>query len=353
MNFSTTSAPVAPTMAHMPVNFSTNPAAIDATALLCRVLEQDKAEFNGQALVDLYPEAAHQLLRERILVLGHTLEWIICPDCRTEQARVVRELSQDRVLLRCIDCEDFDAPSLLRQTWKVPLPRFINSLLTGLNLSPLTLKAIEPDLSWRLGHSEPARGRMLTWYFARHLHRPEVAYRLREQIALERTTASCIVLTSSEVPLPLGSPLMEFDVRSLHSVARLSQSRLEFICERIGPSGMGAGEDLSLGDGHSPNVPLQGSTLRHVRSQGKAVVEGVEYELEPRQRALLLALMDDRDHEMDKAALKTACGSQAQIFSPSKEFLRNPYVYSHFIRYLRDEARYALQIPEQDRHWLP
>lgn len=347
MNFTAT-----PTIAHVPATSPTNPAAIDATALLCRVLEQDKAEFNSQSLVDLYPEAAHQLLRERILVLGHTLEWIICPDCRSEEARVVRELSQDRVLLRCTECEDFEAPSLLRQTWKVPLPRLINNLLTGLNLSPLTLKAIEPDLSWRLGHSEPARGRMLTWYFARHLHRAEVAYRLREQIALERTTASCIVLTSSEVPLPLGSPLMEFDVRSLHSVARLSQSRLEFLRERMGTTTMATVEQAAAGDANLQNSAPQVSTLRHVRLHGKAVVQGVEYELEPRQRALLLALMDDRDHEMDKAALKAACGSQAQIFSPSKEFLRNPYVYSHFIRYLRDEARYALVIPEQDRHWL-
>ena len=50
--------------------------------------------------------------------------------------------------------------------------------------------------------------------------------------------------------------------------------------------------------------------------------------------------------------LKTACGSQAQRFSPSKEFDRNPLVYKTFIRYLRDDERYALIIPDGDRTWL-
>ena len=68
--------------------------------------------------------------------------------------------------------------------------------------------------------------------------------------------------------------------------------------------------------------------------------------------SILLALIDDLDHEMDKDALKTACGSQAQRFSPSKEFDRNPLVYKIFIRYLRDDERYALIIPDGDRTWL-
>jgi hypothetical protein len=44
--------------------------------------------------------------------------------------------------------------------------------------------------------------------------------------------------------------------------------------------------------------------------------------------------------------------AQAQRFSPSKEFDRNPLVYKTFIRYLRDDERYALIIPDGDRTWL-
>jgi hypothetical protein len=67
---------------------------------------------------------------------------------------------------------------------------------------------------------------------------------------------------------------------------------------------------------------------------------------------LLLALMDDFDREMDRDALRTACQSQADPFSPSKVFERNPVVYKRFIKYLSGDCVYALQIPEEDRDWL-
>ncbi|AXW58076.1 hypothetical protein CJO93_12175 [Ralstonia solanacearum] len=40
------------------------------------------------------------------------------------------------------------------------------------------------------------------------------------------------------------------------------------------------------------------------------------------------------------------------LFSPSKDFRRNPIVYQTFIRYLRDDECYALIIPDGDRDWL-
>ena len=167
---------------------------VDATALLCRLLERDKPEINGQALVTDHADAAAHLLRERLLVLGRTLDWVTCPECGIETARVVRELSPDRIALCCVDCDDVEAPRRLRETHKVALQRVIAALLNGLGLSANGLKP--------------------------------------------------------------------------------------------------------------------------------------------------------------KDALKTACGSQAQRFSPSKEFERNPLVYKTFIRYLRDDERYALIIPNGDRTWL-
>ncbi|WP_254706937.1 hypothetical protein [Ralstonia pseudosolanacearum] len=94
------------------------------------------------------------------------------------------------------------------------------------------------------------------------------------------------------------------------------------------------------------------TTLRYVRSLGKAFIEGTECPLEPRQQAMLLALINDLSHEMGQDVLKAACGSQEQRFSPSKAFGRNPVVYKTFIRYLRDDERYALIIPDADRDWL-
>ncbi len=321
---------------------------VDATALLCRLLERDKPEINGQALVTDHADAATHLLRERLLVLGRTLDWVTCPECGIETARVVRELSPDRIVLRCPDCAEAQAPRRLRETHKVALQRVIAALLNGLGLSANGLKPIDHELTWRLGTTEPSRGKALTWYFARRLSRADVAVRLHEQIALERTTTSCVVLTSSELPLPPASPVVGFDVRSLPNVARIGQSRFEFFAERQalpGPQSIAEADPLG-------NNAVAMTTLQYVRAHGKVFVDGVEHALEPRQQNILLALIDDLDHELKKDALKSACGSQAQRFSPSKEFDRNPLVYKTFIRYLRDDERYALIIPNGDRTWL-
>jgi len=104
---------------------------VDATALLCRLLERDKPEINGQALVTDHADAATHLLRERLLVLGRTLDWVTCPECGIETARVVRELSPDTIALRCPACADVETPRRLRETHKVALQRVIAALLNG------------------------------------------------------------------------------------------------------------------------------------------------------------------------------------------------------------------------------
>ncbi|MDO3558737.1 hypothetical protein [Ralstonia pseudosolanacearum] len=320
-------------------------AQVDATLLLCRLLERDKPEYNGQALFDAGAEAATHLLRERLLVVGHPLDWVNCPECCSEIARVVRDVSADRIALFCPECEDVDASRRLRETYKAVPARAVAAVLSGLGMNAGGMKVIEPDRVWRLGMTEPTRGKPLTWYFGRQLGRPEVGARLRDQIQLERTANSCVILTSSDVPLPVGSPMAGFDVRTLRSVARIGQSRFEFFVGRQAAPG------AQQVDEAQPQVRAQ-TTLRYVRSLGKAFIEGAEYPLEPRQQAMLLALINDLDHEMGKDALKIASGSQAQLFSPSKDFRRNPVVYQTFIRYLRDDERYALIIPDEDRDWL-
>ncbi|OZB32712.1 MAG: hypothetical protein B7X47_05790 [Ferrovum sp. 34-44-207] len=300
-------------------------AQVDATALFCRLLDLAKPEINGQSLLEGRDKvAATHLLRERVLVLGKPLDWVTCPECGIETAHVVREKSPSEFILHCPECADVVAPGHLRETYKVALQKFVSSLLNGLELSVNGMKQIELDLIWRLGTTEKQRGKPVTWYFARRLHRPEIAIRLREQITTERTTQSCVILTSSEVPLPAGSALTEFDFPERQSAP--------------GPQ---------ILDEASPNT-----TLRYVRDKAKAFIDGTEYPLEPRQQKILVALIDDLDHELDKESLKTACGSQSQRFSPSKEFERNPEVYRAFIRYLRDDERYALIIPDDDRDWL-
>lgn len=318
---------------------------IQATSLFCRLLEQLKPEINGQTLCSGdHAVAAKHLLSERVLVLGKLLDWVTCPECGIEIARVVRDLTPDMIALHCPECGDISASRRLRETHKVALQKFITSLLNGLSLSINGMKQIELDLIWRLGMTEPTRGKAVTWYFARQLHRADIAVRLREQITIEKTTESCVVLTSSELPLPAGSALTEFDVRPLFTVGRVGQSKFEFFADRQADPG--------------PQILTEatpGTTLRYVRKDAKVFIDGTEYSLEPQQKAILLALIEDRDHEMDKDALKAACGSQRQEFSPSKPFNRNDgarFVYQTFIHFLTDDERYALIIPDEDRDWL-
>jgi hypothetical protein len=315
---------------------------INATALLCWLLERNDMEISASTLrVGERKSAAELLLQERMLVSGHILDWITCPECWIESARVVRETSPEQILLFCPECEDFEVPRYYRETHQVPLQKFIHRLLNGLHLSINGMKVIEPDLVWRLGTTEEKRGKALTWYFARWLRQPEIAYRLREQIMLEKTAQSCRILTSSELPLPVGSPVTGMDVSNLASLARISQSKFEFFADRLHLPGPQMIEEAA-----------PGTTLRYVESQSKVFIEGQAYDLEPRQQFILLALIRDLDHEMDKSSLKSASGSQAQLFSPSKEFIRNRIVYRTFIRYLRSDERYALNIYDEDRQWL-
>lgn len=315
---------------------------VNATELLCRVLERPRPEISGDALVGgEFGEAGAVLRRERILVHGTPLDWVNCPECRMGSARIVRELHQDSITVLCPECGEITAHRSVRETLTVPLKRFVAILGTGLGLSSLGVTAIVPDTCWRLGTTEVKRGKPRNWYFARRLHRGEVATRLREQIAQDKALESSVVLTSTDVPLPAGSVLTDLDVRTLTQVGRIGQSRFEFFDARNGAP--------------QPQIPHEAhpdTTLRYVRGHSKVYIGGEAFPLEPRQQRLLLALIDDRDHEMDKEGLKVACNSQSQSFKPAGEFERKPLVYRTFVRFLRDDERYALVIPEEDRDWL-
>lgn len=114
---------------------------IQATSLFCRLLEQSKPEINGQALCGgVNAVAATHLLRERVLVLGKPLDWVTCPECGIETARVVRELTPDIIALHCPECGDISGSRRLREIHKVALQKFITSLLNGLRTCSLSFQ---------------------------------------------------------------------------------------------------------------------------------------------------------------------------------------------------------------------
>ena len=310
----------------------------NATGVLCRLLEQSKPTINGAAwLGGEVGEGGHELVRERLLVLGPALSYVTCPDCGIEMARVVRFVGVDQVLLYCDECGEVDADRALLQTYTVSLSRFIDRMVSSLELTPSNRKAIDNDISWRLGVHEHKRGKAQTWYFARHLNDHTVARHLLDQIRSDNAAQSAKIITSTDVPLPDGSPLVGYDVKNLAAIARMSQNVFLFFDDRA---------EATVAQPEEEPAPV--TSLRHVRHKGWAYVDGEKYELEGMQQKILLALMDAHAHRLEGKVIADRCGSDAFPFQPAKYFGRNNEVYKAFVRYVPGDKVYELIIHPED-----
>jgi hypothetical protein len=311
---------------------------VNATGVLCRLLEQSKPTINGAALLGgEFGEGGHELVRERLLVLGPALSYVTCPDCGIEMARVVRSVGVDQVLLYCDECGEVDADRALLQTYTVSLSRFIDRMVSSLELTPSNRKAIDNDISWRLGVQEHKRGKAQTWYFARHLNDHTVARHLVDQIRSDNAAQSAKIITSTDVPLPDGSPLVGYDIKNLAAIARMSQNVFLFFDDRA---------EVTVAQPEEEPAPV--TSLRHVRHKGWAYVDGEKYELEGMQQKILLALMDAHAHRLEGKVIADRCGSDAFPFQPAKYFGRNNEVYKAFVRYVPGDKVYELIIHPED-----
>nr|NDG08192.1 hypothetical protein [Oxalobacteraceae bacterium] len=311
---------------------------VNATEVLCRLLEQSKPTINGAALLGgEFGEGGHELVRERLLVLGPALSYVTCPDCGIEMARVVRFVGVDQVLLYCDECGEVDADRALLQTYTVSLSRFIDRMVSSLELTPSNRKAIDNDISWRLGVQEHKRGKAQTWYFARHLNEHTVARHLLDQIRSDNAAQSAKIITSTDVPLPDGSPLVGYDIKNLAAIARMSQNVFLFFDDRA---------EATVAQPEEEPAPV--TSLRHVRDKAWAYVDGVKYELEGMQQKILLALMDAHAHRLEGKVIADRCGSDAFPFQPAKYFGRNNEVYKAFVRYVPGDKVYELIIHPED-----
>ena len=315
---------------------------INATAVLCHLLEQSKPTINGTELLGgTFGEGGHELVRERLLMLGPTLSYVTCPDCGVEISRVIRPVGVNKVLLYCDQCIEVEAENTLLQTYTVSLTRLVERLVSSLEIPPSSRKTIDHDVSWRLGIQEHKRGKAQTWYFARHLNDHAVARHLVDQIRLDNAVQSAKIITSSEIPLPDGSPLAGYDVKNLASIARMSQSVFLFFSDRV---------RITTSQPTEETTPV--TSLRHVRAEALAYVDGVRYELEKMQQKILLALIDAHAHRLEGNQIAERCGSDAFPFQPAKYFGRNEEVYKTFIQYVRGDKVYELIIHPEDKGLL-
>ena len=100
-------------------------AQSEATALLCRLLDQPDTRTNGKSLFEgPWAPAAQSLFRERLLKYTGDLSSAICYECWIEQAHVVDDppksysLRDDQVLQMCPECGDIVAPAYIHKTYQ-------------------------------------------------------------------------------------------------------------------------------------------------------------------------------------------------------------------------------------------
>lgn len=315
---------------------------VNATAVLCHLLEQSKPTVNGTALLGgAFGEGGSELIRERLMVLGPSLTYVTCPECGVEMARFVRKVGVDQVLLYCDECWEVDAGHTLLQTYTVSLTRLIDRLATSLELPQSNRKVIDSEISWRLGVQEHKRGKAKTWYFARHLNDHVVAKHLLEQIRTDNAGQSAKIITSTDLPLPDGSPLAGYDVKNLAAIARTSQNMFLFFDDRV---------DITVAQPVEEAAPV--TTLRHLREKAWAYVDGVKYELEAMQQKILLSLMDAHSHRLEGNQIGERCGSSSFPFQPAKHFGRIKKVRQTFISYVPGDKVYELIVHPEDSDWL-
>jgi hypothetical protein len=325
---------------------------VEATALLCRLLDQHDTRINGKALFEgPWATAAQSLFRERMLRYTGDLPSATCYECWVEQARIVDDppksyaLRDDQVLQMCPECKDIVAPAYIRKTYQPAVEQLLTHLMIGLGLMPQGVRAIQPGVVWRLGTTQLRPGQLQTWYFARTLHDLAVAQALRDHLQGEGLLHDAVIMTTSETPLPAFSPLAGAQVRSLPTVGRLGQSAFEFFDHRLKTTGAQVVAAHEQAQSHT-------NTLRYTASDGVVYWQGQKIKLTRQQKAILVALIDSRDHELGREALREAAGSKDEKFSPSKTFQRIPEVYHGFIHYDEEEERYALKISDEDAYWL-
>lgn len=325
---------------------------VEATELLCRLLDQKDTSINGKAIFEgALASAAQILMREKLLKHMPHVPIVTCYACRTEQARIVEELPrgyvlpEQKVLQMCPECLDIVAPAYIRETYQPSVEHLITRLMIGLGLRPTGDQVISPDVVWRLGTTQPRSGPAQTWYFARTLYDLYVSQALRDHLQGQGLLHKAVILTTSEVPLPAFSPLAGAQVRSLHTVGRLSQSTFKFFGNGLKTDGAQVVAEDERARSHT-------NTLLYTASDGIVYWQGQEIRLTRQQKAILVALIDSRDHELGRDALRPAAGSEDEKFSPSKTFQRIPEVYHGFIHYDDDEERYALKISDEDADWL-
>lgn len=264
-------------------------------------------------------------------------EWLRCPECHEQEARVQTEMPGNRFQGFCTACGTIGIPAASVLRFSIQWNELLAHLAAGLGVAKSGRKVVLPKLAWYLGTTF-AGSRQRAWYFARFIDRQAIALELREKIRADRCEAIATVITCSATESLAETRLRDVDVVRLDAIALLGTGRFDFDPLRM-PHPVEVPEEAG--------EDLPDTTFRFVRGKAYARVDGVNFSLSPQEQAILIAYFDQPEHELSKRQMQDACGSQAQNFKPNQALKRIPKVAA-MVRYLSVERLYRLEIPIAD-----
>lgn len=277
------------------------------------------------------------LILERLIRAAVRREWLRCPECHEQEARVQTEMPGNRFKGFCTGCGAIEIPAAAVLRFSIQWHELVAHLCAGLNVGAAERKVVQPKHAWYLGTTFSG-AKQRAWYFARMIDRPENAKTLREKIHADRCDAIATVVTSSNIDQLQETRLRDIEVVRLDTVALLGTDRFDFNPVRM-PHPV---EVLEEADEDLPDT-----TFRFVRGKGYARVNGENISLSPQEKAILIAFFDQPEHELSKRQMQDACDSKSQNFKPNQALKRIPHVAA-MVHYQPVEKLYRLDIPLAD-----
>ncbi|MEW8315470.1 MAG: hypothetical protein AB2669_02710 [Candidatus Thiodiazotropha endolucinida] len=257
---------------------------------------------------------------------------ITCPDCLDHVIPI-----NDEALAACPECGLIDVSDVYG--YQINMRLILRQLAIGLNLQPQSIEALEAETFWLLGR-EAVNGKLHSFYFGRNLAQPDVTPIIVDRIKTSGMEKSISILTSTPVAGLKHTALSCYKNFYLGDCCWLDKKGI-----KIDQSCFGT---LAAPEFLSESI----TTLRYLKTSGIVYWQGTKVGDLPQQACnILIALLDNRDHELGKQALQEQVGSQSADFKPRESFKRKPIhlsIYKAFIQYQTYDRVYQLNISADD-----
>ena len=262
---------------------------------------------------------------------------ITCPDCLDHVIPI-----NDEALAACSECGLIDVSDV--HGYHINTQLILRQLAIGLNLQPQSIEILEADTFWLLGR-EAVNGQLHGFYFGRNLAQPNVTSIIVDRIKTSGTEKSTTILTSTPIAELKYTALSCYRNFYLGDCCWLDKKGIKIDQSRF--------DMLAIPD----SLPESTTTLRYLKTSGIVYWQGTKVDDLPQQaRKILIALLDSRDHELGKEALREKVGSQSANFRPHEQFKRNAIyklIYKAFVDYQKDDRVFQLNTSADDEWPYP